>query len=136
MILGASFFGCCHFAAHRGCSPLPMATGDCGNQVWHTLSVPDRYLIQVASIRSLNDELRTRFRGGSVVVDDEIRELGHVVLAHALLAMAETESFDDDERSSGRFWFCARVFRWSISYGESPNPVDPKWTKRVLYLAL
>jgi hypothetical protein len=96
----------------------------------------DGYLLQLATIRSLNDELRTRFHGGSVTVSDEVKELGTIVHAHALLTMAETDCFDDEEHQSGRFFFCARLFRWSISYGDSPNPASRKLTKRELHLSL
>ena len=96
----------------------------------------DRYLSQLVAIRSLNDELRTRFRGGRVSVSDEVRELGHIVHAHALVTMAEATAFDDVEHRSGRFFFCARLFRWSISYGDSRNPANAKVTKRELLLSL
>ena len=72
----------------------------------------DWYLLQLAAIRSHNDELRTRFRGGTISISDEIRELGSIVVAHALLAMTEITSFDDREHRTGRFVFCGRVFRW------------------------
>ena len=42
-------------------------------------------------------------------VSDEVKELGHIVVAHALLTMAEATEFDDEEHASGRFYFCARV---------------------------
>ena len=96
----------------------------------------DRYLLQLTAIRSLNDDLRTRLHGGVVSVAEEIKELGPVVHAHALLTMAESNCFDDEERSSGRFFFCARLFHWWISYGDSPNPASAKLTKRTLFLSL
>jgi hypothetical protein len=96
----------------------------------------DRYLSQLVAIRALNDELRTRFRGGTVSVSDEVQELGDIVVAHALVAMAEASGFDDAEHRSGRFVFCARLFRWSISYGESRNPANARITKRELDLSL
>lgn len=65
----------------------------------------DRYSPQLVAIRALNDELRTRFRGGRVAVSDEVRELGDVVVAHAFVAMAEETAFDDGEHRSGRFVF-------------------------------
>jgi hypothetical protein len=96
----------------------------------------DGYLVQLVAIRSLNDELRTRFRGGTVSVSDEVRELGDIIVAHALVAMAEATEFDDAEHRSGRFVFCARMFRWSISYGGSRNPANAKITRRKLHLSL
>jgi hypothetical protein len=71
----------------------------------------DRYLSQLVAIRALNDELRTRFRGGTVSVSDAVQELGDIVVAHALLTMAEATEFDDREHKAGRFVFCARLFR-------------------------
>ena len=96
----------------------------------------DRYLLQLTAIRELNDQLRTRLRGGMLSVSDEVKELGAVVHAHALVTMAESDCFDDEEHSSGRFFFCARLFHWWISYGGSPNPASAKLTKRTLFLSL
>jgi hypothetical protein len=96
----------------------------------------DRYLLQLVAIRAHNDELRTRFVGGAISVSDAVRALGDVVVAHALLTMAEATEFDDDEHRSGQFHFCARQFRWSISYGDSRNPANANITKRALLLSL
>jgi hypothetical protein len=96
----------------------------------------DRYLLQLVAIRSHNDELRRRFRGGTVSVSDEVKELGHIVVANALLAMAEATEFDNEEHQNGHFFFCARLFRWSISYGDSRNPANAKITRRELHLSL
>ena len=54
----------------------------------------DGYLLQLVAIRAHNDELRTRFRGGTVSVSDEVKELGQIVVAHALLTMAEARAPD------------------------------------------
>jgi hypothetical protein len=96
----------------------------------------DRYLLQLVAIRALNDELRTRFRGGTVTVSEEVKDLGNVVVANALVAMAETDWFENDEHQAGRFPFCARQFRWSISYSDSRNPANARITKRELHLSL
>jgi hypothetical protein len=96
----------------------------------------DGYLLQLVAIRSHNDELRTRFRGGTVSVSDKVKELGYIVVAHALLTMAEAAEFDDEEHASGHFFFCARRFRWSISYGNSGSPANANITKRELHLSL
>ena len=98
--------------------------------------IMDWYLVQTVVIRSLNDELRTRFRGGTISVSDEVKELGHVVVANALLMMVEATEFDDEEHMNGHFHFCNRIFRWSISYGDSRNPANAKITKRELHLWL
>jgi len=112
-----------------------MANGDGRKKSAHAKCV-DRYLCQLVAIRSHNDELRTRLRGGTVSLSDDVQELGPIVVAHALVTMAETTEFDDVEHKSGRFAFCARLFRWSISYGESRNPANAKITKRELFLSL
>jgi hypothetical protein len=96
----------------------------------------DRYLLQLVAIRAHNDELRTHFVGGTVSLSDEVKELGEIVVAHALLAMSEATEFDDEEHATGRFSFCARQFRWSISYGDSRNPANANITKRELWLSL
>ncbi len=96
----------------------------------------DRYLLQLVAIRALNDELRAHFRGGTITVAEEVKDLGPIVAANALLAMAETNWFENDEHQAGCFPFCARLFRWWISYGDSPNPANGKLTKRELFLSL
>ena len=105
-----------------------MANGD-GRMNAVCAKCMDGYLAQPVAIRSHNDELRTRFRGGIVSLSDDVEELGPIVVAHALVAMTQTTEFDDEEHQSGRFIFCARVFRWSISYGNSRNPANAKITK-------
>ncbi|MDR3571714.1 MAG: hypothetical protein P4L81_06005, partial [Candidatus Pacebacteria bacterium] len=92
------------------------------------------YLIQTIAIRALNDDLRTRLRGGTVSLSDKVKELGDIVVAHAIITMAEATAFDNEEHQSGNFIFCARRFRWSISYGDSHNPANAKITKRELFL--
>jgi hypothetical protein len=94
----------------------------------------DRYLLQTVAIRALNDELRTRFRGGTIHFSESVRELGSVVITHACLMMAEETEFDDDEHRNGHFDFLLRRFYWSISYGGSRNPGNAKNTKRELRL--
>jgi hypothetical protein len=96
----------------------------------------DRYLEQVAAIRSRNDELRTRFRGGTISISDEVRELGPTVVAHALLAMADSTTFDDREHSAGRFEFCGRVFRWCIADVERNAYANDTRAPRELILSL
>jgi len=94
----------------------------------------DWYLLQTVAIRAHNDELRTRLRGGIVTIADEVQELGATVVAHALVTMAESTAFDDEEHQHGHFTFCARCFRWLISYGGSRNPANAKITNRELHL--
>jgi hypothetical protein len=94
----------------------------------------DRYLIQTVALRHLNDELRTRFRGGTVVIHDEVRELGSLVVANAILAMAENSVFHDDEHKNGHFYFLMLRFDWAISYGGSRNPCNPRATNRELHV--
>jgi hypothetical protein len=94
----------------------------------------DWYLVQTLKIREINDELRTRFRGGTIHFSDNLRELGSEVVAHACLMMVEQKKFNDDEHRSGHFVFLLRTFRWSISYGGSANPANRKITKRELDL--
>lgn len=81
-----------------------MATDDLRTRAVDAKST-DGYSLQLVAIRSHNDELRSRFRGGKVSVSDEVRELGHIVVAHALLTMAEASEFDHAEHSGGRFAF-------------------------------
>ena len=94
----------------------------------------DWYLVQTVAIRALNNELRTRFRGGTIHFADNVRELGSIVVAHACLMMVEETEFDDQEHRAGHFDFLLRRFRWSISYCGSRNPANATITKRELDL--
>ena len=90
---------------------------------------------QSRSARSTTSCARA-FAAARVSVSDEVKELGHVVVANALLMMVEATEFDDEEHMNGHFHFCNRIFRWSISYGDSRNPANAKITERELHLWL
>lgn len=122
--------------AHRQEPPTIIRNGDTIASLRKQKRMADRYIEYIASVRSLNDELRTRLRGGEVIICDNVQELGSTVVAHALVAMSESKKFDDREHRSGRFVFCARTFRWWISYGDSRNPTNRFKTKRELFLSL
>ena len=122
------------FATRRVARPWRTVTRECAP--CHAKSM-DGYLLQLVAIRALNDELRTRFRGGTVSVSDEVQGARTTSSSPMRLStMAEATEFDDEEHTSGRFFFCARLFRWSISYGDSRNPANAKITKRELHLSL
>lgn len=112
-----------------------MANGDTRMRGAHDGRM-DGYLRQLVFIRAYNDALRTQFRGGTILVSETIKELGDTVVAQALLIMAASTDFDDEEHGVGHFIFCSRLFRWEISYGGSPNPANAKITRRTLYLTL
>jgi hypothetical protein len=53
------------------------------------------YIAQLNQARSApTAKLRTRLHGGTVFLSDDVQELGAVVVAHALVTMAETTEFD------------------------------------------
>jgi hypothetical protein len=102
---------------------------------------------RAARIRELNDAFRTTFGGGQIVVTSTVAELPEMVRAHALMAVAQFDQFDEasdpyQEHDFGSFEFCGRTFFWKIDYYDpnlefgSEDPADPKKTKRVLTLML
>ncbi len=44
----------------------------------------DYHLLQTVAIRALKDELCMRFRGGTITVSDQVKELGTIVHADCL----------------------------------------------------
>ncbi len=98
-------------------------------------------------IRALNEELRTTFRGGTIVVSAGVHELPEEVRAQALCQMAAYNEFSTEndpygERDFGAFEFFGRKWLWKIDYYDkgmqagSEDPSDPSKTCRVLTLML
>lgn len=98
-------------------------------------------------IRALNDEFRTTFRGGRVMLTAGVAELPDCVKAEALTQVANFKDFGEDidphgEHDFGSFDLVARKFFWKIDYyatdllGGSPDPTDSAQTVRVLTIML
>lgn len=100
----------------------------------------------VERIRALNDELRTKFRGGTISMSASVSALPEEVRAQALCQMAAYNGFSIDndrcEHDFGAFEFFGRKWFWKIDYYDSAmhagseDPSDPSKTQRVLTLML
>ena len=96
-------------------------------------------------IRQLNDQLRTRFTGGRVVITSGVRALGVNAVAEILTEVSEYEDFTEDvygEHDFGAFTFDGQKFFWKVDYYDldmkflSPDTSDPAVTNRVLTILL
>ena len=102
---------------------------------------------QAEKTRILNDNFRTTFLGGRVVMSAAVAELPLDVKASAILATQRFSHFDGandpyGEHDFGAFELADLTFFWKIDYynvdmtGGSENPADPEETTRVLTLML
>ncbi len=107
------------------------------------IQTPDK----LAEIRRLNDEFRTTFRGGEIVLTASVAELPDMVKATVLQMVAEFKDFNEEndpfeEHDYGSFDHCNREFFFKIDYWfpdiniRSEDPADPTVTKRVLTVGL
>ena len=99
-------------------------------------------------IARLNDELRTKGRGGQIVVTRGVHELTGADVSSLLKALAAFSDFDADsdphgERDFGVFDFQGRELMWKVDYYADPeyrlgsnDPSDPEITRRVLTVLL
>src|SRR5579863_9284143 len=94
-----------------------------------------------AAIITLNDQLRTTFKGGRVQMTPSVYELDDRLRGRALSVLARYARFHpDSEHDWGIFIFAGFSFEWRIEYrnadgdGVSPDPADPTKTLRVLTL--
>jgi hypothetical protein len=101
-----------------------------------TLTKPDR-------IRVLNDNFRSTFLGGQVVMTSGVAELELDVKARVLLEVqrfCDFNAYNDPygEHDFGWFDVAGERFYWKIDYydhdliGGSEDPADPEKTTRVL----
>ena len=104
-------------------------------------------VVNVTTIRQLNDELRQSLRGGMLVMTAGVRSLGEERQLEILRAVAAFDRFDADNDPYGEHDFGAlelgddRLF-WKIDYydlsltGHSPDAADASVTTRVLTIML
>ena len=94
-------------------------------------------------IRLLNDNFRSTFIGGQVVLTSGVSELPIDVKAEALLRVKKFKDFTKDndpygEHDFGYFELAGDTFYWKIDYYDadcrygSEDPADPEKTRRVL----
>jgi hypothetical protein len=98
-------------------------------------------------VRVLNDNFRSTFIGGQVVMTHGVSELPMDVKAEALLAVRSFSNFTGDndpygEHDFGSFEIAGDTFYWKIDYYDincrygSEDPADPEKTTRVLTIML
>jgi uncharacterized protein DUF3768 len=98
---------------------------------------------KAADIRVLNDNFRTTFVGGQVVMTVGVNELPLDVKARLILAVQSFNAFDDQndphrEHDFGGIELNAERYFFKIDYysldmqGGSEDPTDPEKTARVL----
>lgn len=100
-----------------------------------------------ARIRELNDQFRTSFVGGRVMISSGIRELGPVGIHRVVGAIRTFSAFDrgndpHDEHDFGSVEVADQRVFWKIDYYDhrfqygSPDPSLPGLTGRVLTIML
>jgi len=101
----------------------------------------------VKTIARLNDEFRSTFEGGKVLMTAAVNALPAQIQAAALSAMQTFSAFTEDndphgEHDFGSFELAGETFFWKIDYYDetctygSEDPCDPDKTTRVLTLML
>jgi hypothetical protein len=104
-------------------------------------------LTECHKIRVLNDNFRSMFIGGTVVMTHGVSELPIDVKAEALLLVRNFKDFTADndphgEHDFGSFEVAGDTFFWKIDYYDldcqygSEDPSDPEKTTRVLTIML
>jgi hypothetical protein len=94
-------------------------------------------------IRTLNDNFRTTFVGGTVCFSQMVAQLPLDLKAQAVLAVQAFSAFDADndphqEHDFGSFQLAGETYFFKLDYynldmsGGSEDPADPSVTKRVL----
>ena len=100
-----------------------------------------------ARIRELNDQLRTTFTGGVVLLSARVAAMPQAARSRALQALRAFNRFDDDndpwgEQDFGEVYAGDERLFFKIDYydgemvGASPDPSDAEMTTRVLTIML
>lgn len=99
------------------------------------------------AIRTANDQLRTSFSGGRVMMTQGVNALADATIAKVLRAVRDFDDFSEDNDPYGthefgmldidgeRVMFKIDAYDQNLEYG-SPNPADPSVTTRVLTILL
>jgi len=102
---------------------------------------------QLAEIRRLNDQFRTTFRGGEILLMASVAAIPSPDKATGLQAVAEFKDFNEEndphqEHDYGSFdlsgrewWFKINCYSLNLEHA-SEDPADPAKTKRVMVLGL
>jgi hypothetical protein len=102
---------------------------------------------KVAEIRRLNDQFRTTFRGGEILLTQSVANLPDMVKAAALEQVATFKGFNEEndpheEHDYGSFDHCNREVWFKIDYmnltmdAASEDPADTAKTKRIMTVGL
>ncbi len=102
---------------------------------------------RTAKIRELNDTLRTTFTGGQVVITRGIQSLDERLRVEIIKAVREFDAWSEDVDPHGEHDFVSvdiqghKIFAKLDYYDQqmrflSPDPSDPKVTRRVLTILL
>lgn len=102
---------------------------------------------KTAAIRDLNDRFRRTLQGGLVVMTKGVEALGVATIRRAFIQVKNFDAFTPDndpygEHDFGSFAVDGERFFWKVEYYDptlnvgSPDPADPKVTRRVLTLML
>jgi hypothetical protein len=102
---------------------------------------------KVAEIRRLNDQFRTTFRGGEVLLTQSVANLPEMVKATILTTVTAFKDFNEEndpreEHDYGSFDYAGHEVWWKIDYWNlamdsvSPDPADPERTKRIMTVGL
>ena len=102
---------------------------------------------QSARVRVLNDNFRSTFLGGQVVISVGVADLPMGVRAQAVVKVQTFADFHENndpygEHDFGSFDLAGETFFWKIDYhnrnmtGESEDPSYPEQTTRVLTIML
>lgn len=102
---------------------------------------------ETQKIRFLNDQLRTSFSGGRILMTPGVQALPEAVLPKALEAIRTFDAFDEGNDPWGthefgaveidghKVWFKVDCYDLNYQYG-SPDPSDPRVTARVMTILL
>lgn len=102
---------------------------------------------ETLAIRSLNDQLRTSFTGGRVMMTQGVNALADATIAKVMRAVRDFDDFGEDNDPYGthefgmleidgeRVMFKIDAYDQNLEYG-SPDPADPSVTTRVMTILL
>jgi hypothetical protein len=102
---------------------------------------------QSERIKTLNDELRRKHRGGQTVLTQGVASLGDEVVARIVKIIEDYDDFSEandpwGEHDFGSCQIDDQTIFWKIDYYDlalsmhSPDPADPSVTERVITIML